>query len=170
MVILGDFNTTFWPSERINTSRSKSEVVVATKIKDLFNDWNVRDCWNEFDSTMTWRHGDKMSRLDRIQWSNGLSINCSKIETKTDWTLTTSDHSAVIVNIMPANTVCKRNVITRIDTSFLANVALRVNFLKELDIKLAQLDETNLDPHGRLEFLKMIIRMALARLIDFMHN
>ena len=158
MVILGDFNTTFWPSERINTSRSKSEVVVATKIKDLFNDWNVRDCWNEFDSTMTWRHGDKMSRLDRIQWSNGLSINCSKIETKTDWTLTTSDHSAVIVNIMPENTVRKRNVITRIDTSFLANVALRVNFLKELDIKLAQLDETNLDPHGRLEFLKMIIR------------
>ena len=38
IVIMGDFNTTFWPSERINTTRSKREVTVASELINIFED------------------------------------------------------------------------------------------------------------------------------------
>ena len=158
LLIMGDFNTTFWPSERINTTRSKREVTVANCLVRMFEDLNIIDCWNKFDNTMTWRHSDRMSRLDRIQWSHGLGSDYRAIETKTDWSLTTSDHAAVIVRLQKISKAPKRSVITRIDTSFINNIKLRSEFVKELDMRMSQIEETNLDPHGRLEFLKMTIR------------
>ena len=158
IVIMGDFNTTFWPSERINTTRSKREVTVARELINIFEDLQMIDCWNKFDNSMTWQHGDKMSRLDRIQWSQGLNDKYNRAETKTDWTLTTSDHAAVTVKLLKTLRAPSRNIITRIDTSFVSNIKLRSKFIKELDDRMAQIEETNLDPHGRLEFLKMTIR------------
>ena len=158
VIIMGDFNTTFWSSDRINTVRSRSEIKVAEEIKAMFLELNLRDCWNEFDKTMTWRHGDKMSRIDRIQWSDSLDLIHKS--TITDWTITTSDHSAVIVELKAKKLIRKTNAITRIDTAFLNNVKLRSEFLSEINQKVQQLEDTNLDPHGRLEFLKVAIRSA----------
>ena len=158
ILIMGDFNTTFWPSERINTNRGKREVIAAKCLVRMFEDLNITDCWNKFDNTMTWRHGDKMSRLDRIQWSQGLNSDYGAVEIKTDWTLTTSDHAAVIVRLQKNTKAPNHSIITRIDTSFINNIKLRSEFVKELDKRMSQIKETNLDPHGRLEFLKMTIR------------
>ena len=158
ILIMGDFNTTFWPSERINTNRGKREVIAAKCLVRMFEDLNITDCWNKFDNTMTWRHGDKMSRLDRIQWSQGLNSDYGAVEIKTDWTLTTSDHAAVIVRLQKNTKAPNHSIITRIDTSFINNIKLRSEFVKELDRRMTQIEETNLDPHGRLKFLKMTIR------------
>ena len=156
IIVLGDFNTTFSPLERINTLRNKNEINVAKKITDLFSDLELKDCWNNHENTMTWRHGEKMSRIDRIQWSESLALKHTS--TKTDWTLTSSDHAAVIVQLNTETRNPHRTVITRIDTSFLSNIILRTNFIKEIDARMDQLKETKLDPHGRLEFLKVSIR------------
>ena len=156
IIIMGDFNTTFWPTERINTKRSKKETDVALKISSMFKDLNLVDCWNKFESTMTWRHGEKMSRIDRIQWSASMSLQHES--TVADWSLTTSDHSAVVTKLAGLNGEKSISRITRIDTSFLSNIELRRRFLIEIDKRMSQLDETTLDQHGKLEFLKVSIR------------
>ena len=97
-----------------------------------------------------------MSRIDRIQWSESLALKHTS--TKTDWTLTSSDHAAVVVQLDVETRKPDRTVITRIDTSFLSNIVLRSNFIKEIDARMDQLKETNLNSHGRLEFLKVSIR------------
>ena len=106
---------------------------------------------------MTWRHGEKMSRLDRIQWSK--SLNLIHTGTKVDWCLTTSDHAAVVVTLKANRKNLKRSTITRIDTTFMSNIKLRTIFLRELDERMLQVMDTSLNPHGRLEFLKMTIRL-----------
>ena len=156
VIILGDYNTTFWQSERINTSRSKREIEIASKIDRLFEDLAFRDCWNEYESTMTWRHGEKMSRIDRIKWTP--SILLEHKSTEADWSLTTSDHAAVIVKLVDRDVRFKRSKITRIDTSFLSNIELRRKFLIEIDERMSQIEDTTLSSHGKLEFLKVSIR------------
>ena len=156
IIVMGDFNTTFSTHERINTTRSKREISISEKISDMYNDLNLKDCWDKNDLSMTWRHGDKMSRLDRIQWSN--SINLIHTETKVDWCLTTSDHAAVVVTLKATQGNRKLTTITRIDTSFMSNIKLKTMFLRELDERMLQISDTALNPHGKLEFLKMTIR------------
>ena len=120
IVIMGDFNTTFWPSERINTTRSKREIEVAIKIKEIFEDLDIIDCWGQHDNTMTWKHGNKMSRIDRIQWTRNLGQTLTH-NVGVDWTITSSDHAAVIVELKPQRIEHNRSVITRIDTTFMSN-------------------------------------------------
>ena len=111
IVILGDFNTTFWPKERINTRRSKQETKVAKEITEMLSEYDLIDSWNKDENTMTWRHGDKMSRIDRIRWS--ASLNLIHKATKTDWSLTSSDHSAVIVHLTSELKSYKRSIVWR---------------------------------------------------------
>ena len=156
---MGDFNTTFWPSERINTSRGRRESEIATKIREIFGDLDLVDCWGQYDNTMTWKHGNKMSRIDRVQWTWSLGESL-KHNVVVDWTVTSSDHATVIVELKSQVTEQKRSAITRIDTTFMSNAILRTSFLKEVDKKMSQISETSLNPHGRLEYLKMVIRSA----------
>ena len=95
---MGDFNTTFWPSERINTSRGRRESEIATKIREIFGDLDLVDCWGQYDNTMTWKHGNKMSRIDRVQWTWSLGESL-KHNVVVDWTVTSSDHATVIVEL-----------------------------------------------------------------------
>ena len=156
IIIMGDFNTTFWPNERINTSRSKKEIEIADKLNSLMEDFNLTDSWSKHDRTMTWRHGEKMSRIDRIKWSKTIELDVVNIHA--DWTLTSSDHAAVIVNLKRPKTQRKFCKITRIDTSFMNNIKLRHKFSTEIDIRMEQLRDTNMNPHSKLEYLKMSIR------------
>ena len=156
IIILGDFNTTFNPSERNNTTRSKREISCARKISELLDVFNLLDCWDSNETAMTWRHGDKMSRIDRIKWSD--TIETIHESTETDWTITSSDHAAVIVKLKSQEKKATRSKITRIDTTFIHNIDLRRKFIMGIDEKMEQLNDTNLNPNGKLEFLKMSIR------------
>ena len=155
LIILGDFNTVMSKSERINTHFSRAEKMISRLITNMCDDLNLRDCWSKGNNAMTWRHGEKMSKIDRILFS--CSLTYSKVETKTDWTYTESDHAAVIVELTKQHVFTTERV-TRIDTSFMSNVILKHKFLCELKIKLEQMTETNMNPHQKLEYLKVMIR------------
>ena len=105
-------------------------------------------------NSMTWKHGSKMSRIDRIQASEDFMRN---LEVTTDWTYTDSDHCAVIAKVN-LDQVRRRDNIVRIDTRFMSNISLKEKFLRDLSARMSQLNETKMDPHQSLEFLKMSIR------------
>ena len=153
IILMGDYNTTFNTNDRQNTTRSASEIKIADFLTDYFQRLELRDCWPSNDTSMTWRHGIKMSKIDRIVISNSLSLS-TKI--KTDWSMTESDHCAVIVSLN--NAPKKFDKIVRIDTRFMSNIIKRQSFLKELDERMSQLMDCNMNPHQKLEFLKMSIR------------
>ena len=156
VLMMGDYNTTFNDAERLGTSRSKGEAIVANKILSLMENLHLRDCWNDNASnTMTWRHGSKMSRLDRIQWSKDLE--CKLVSLEVDWTYIQSDHGAIIAKIGESKNKTHDKIV-RIDTFFMNNVLLKHKFITELQIKMGQLTETNMNPHQKLEYLKMSIR------------
>ena len=95
---MGDYNTTFNGLERLGTNRTKSEINIANKIEQIMEDLHLRDCWEGANNnSMTWRHGTKMSRLDRIQWSRDLDLKVKSIES--DWSYTQSDHCAVVLKL-----------------------------------------------------------------------
>ena len=152
--LLGDYNTTFNQFERLNTTRCRSEEIIALKLQDILLPLSLMDCWSQNDLSMTWRHGSKMSRIDRIQFSDDF---ITESKTTVDWTYTDSDHGAVIVEAKPVR-VTKKHNITRIDVRFMTNITLRTKFIKDLTERLTQLEETILNPHDTLEFLKMCIR------------
>ena len=157
VIILGDFNTTFNSYERNGTTQTTAEINTARKIQTLFLDLNLIDCWEKDKTRMTWRHGEKMSRLDRIQWSYEINTG---IEAKiiTDWTYTQSDHCAVIVRFKKNYDHRKTDKIERLDTFFMTNVTLKQTFLSELRTRFEQVAETQMNPHQILEYLKMTIR------------
>ena len=79
------------------------------------------------------------------------------LKLETDWTYTQSDHCAVIAKL---GKISKKRFdkIVRIDTFFMNNVILKHKFLSELSIKMGQTVDTNMNPHQKLEYLKMTIR------------
>ena len=155
IIFMGDFNTTFYPTDRQNTLRSNAEVKVAEKIQSFLDNLELIDSWPQGDTNMTWRHSDKMSKIDRIYVSHDLINN---MNIKTDWSITESDHCAVTLTINETQLHRPSSRIVRLDTRFMSNALARVNFLKELDDRMSQLQECSMNPHQKLEFLKMSIR------------
>ena len=155
IIIMGDFNTVMSRGERINTIYSGPEKRITKYLWEMCEDLNLIDCWSKGDNSMTWRHGDKMSKIDRILFTNEIFNGSPKVYT--DWTITESDHAAVIVELTKKVPTSNERV-TRIDTRFMSNVLLKHKFLCELKIRLEQMVETNMNPHQKLEYLKVMIR------------
>ena len=156
IIMLGDFNCVNRKNERINTAFSKAEQRISAEINDIFNDLMLTNCWEYRHTDMTWRHGDKMSRIDRIYWSQ--NIVHDKRSTVTDWTYTESDHAAVVVNLSNNGKIGLKPKVTRLDTRFMQSTKLKHEFLKGIKERCEQLNDTGMNPHQRLEFLKMSIR------------
>ena len=154
IILLGDFNLAYTENDRINTKLTNMEVKIGQDIKDIFADLQLVDCWDNNERDMTWRHGNKMSKIDRVWWSPELIPG--KINVQTDWTYTDSDHAAVIVKFIPR--AKKSDKITRIDTRFMQSTELKHKFLQEIKIRVDQIVDTTMNPHQKLEFLKMSIR------------
>ena len=155
IIILGDFNLVYNKKERINTVFSKQEQRIGSNIKDILRELDLVNCWEINKTDMTWRHGEKMSRIDRILWSSDLVFDNSKITT--DWTYTESDHAAVIVHLSIKYKQDKERIV-RVDTRFMQSTELKHTYLRKIRDNMNQLGETNMDPHQKLEFLKMSIR------------
>ena len=160
IIIMGDFNTTFNKGEHINTSWSRSEQIIAKKILNLFSDLYLKDCWSTISfntNVMTWRHSDKMSRIDRIFVSENLDLSIKSIHM--DWSYTTSDHGAVITKLSALGDNQRyNNKVVRLDTRFMQDTKLKHKFLTEIKRHVDQISEQNMNPHQQLEFLKMAIR------------
>ena len=164
IILMGDFNTTFNKGERINTSWSKSEQNVAKRIANVFADLYLKDCWSTASNVMTWRHSDKMSKIDRILVSDDPNLVIKS--TSTDWSYTTSDHGAVISKLIPTNQNNKNVLdrVIRLDMRFMQNTTLKHKFLVEIKRHHDQILEQNMNPHQQLEFLKMAIRSSVIEI------
>ena len=161
IVIMGDFNTVFHSNERLNTKFTNSERKYGSLIKTVFERLQLTDCWSNNCKVMTWKHGDKMSKIDRIMWTPGISAD--KITTVTDWTYTESDHAAVISTFITFEN-CKKERITHLDTRFMSDVKLKHLFLTEVKNRVEQIQETNMNLHQQLEYLKMSIRSIVLEI------
>ena len=160
IIIMGDFNTTFNQGERINTNWGNLEKKSASYIKQTFEDLNLKDCWEGNPETMTWRHGDKMSKIDRILYSD--TFNMLAKDVHTDWSYTDSDHGAVVMRLaqkVRSNRLIQEKV-TRIDTRFMQSTVLKHKFLQEIQRQVTQIADSNMNPHQQLEFLKVAIRSS----------
>ena len=160
IIVMGDFNTTFNSGERINTEWGQPEKKSANYIKQTFEDLNLRDCWEGLPDVMTWRHGKKMSKIDRILFSDNFDMMANDIHT--DWSYTDSDHGAVVMKLVQkaSSNKFKKERLTRIDTRFMQNTLLKHKFLQEIQRQVNQIADSNMDPHQQLEFLKVAIRSS----------
>ena len=87
IILMGDFNTVMAKEERINTKFTRTERNILCDIIKVFNDLDMKDCWDDKPNNMTWKHGDKMSKIDRIWYTQGIKMD--KVELSTDGTYIT---------------------------------------------------------------------------------
>ncbi len=94
-----------------------------------------------------------MSRLDRIYTR---MPNYEQHQLVTTWTFTTSDHAALILTMNHTSKMFKRNEHVKLDNEVEQNnVSLQelTNYVRE-----QMLDTDGMNPHTKLEFLKMTVR------------
>ena len=77
-----------------------------------------------------------------------------KLEIK--WTLTKSDHAAVILTLENRNKIKTKNEHIKLDNTIVTNAELLQELRQYLEEQMTQTDDMN--PHMRLEFAKMTIR------------
>ena len=162
VILAGDLNLVFKASEVANRNISAAEVRIASAVKELFNNLRLTDGWeNNGGTNFTWstnRTGTQaFSTLDRICFTNaGLVL----IEKKADWSMSISDHAAVVAKFNKAVKASNvSTIISRLDQRLLQDEAGRT-ILKEVFENLRDQSDATWSPHVRLEYYKMCIRTA----------
>ncbi len=152
IIIGGDFNTTLSDYDRHNRGVSAAENRVANFILEKIDEFNLTDSWNNRGG-FTWRRGQIMSKLDRIVYRLEQFV---LLDNKIDWTITNSDHAAVIVTLEHCELNKNRNDHIKLDNAIIKNPVL----LNEIrDYVANQLESAqHMNPHMKLEFAKMSIR------------
>jgi hypothetical protein len=152
IILFGDFNITLTDSESLRRQRTETEKIIAENINIMIYGNNLANAWARH-SGYTWKRGKTQSRLDRIytrlqQYSN------RKLET--DWTLTKSDHAAVILTIEQRDKFTTKKEHTKLDNTIVTNKNLLNELKQYLEEKMTH--ATDMNPHMTLEFAKMTIR------------
>ena len=115
----GDFNLVLKSSETKNRSFSPQERRVAEELKTSLTNLGLKDIWST-GSEFTWRrpNTDVMSTIDRIIYNPAVVV----VESiNVDWSITMSDHAAIIIKIKGAADQAKSRVkIPRLDPSLLS--------------------------------------------------
>jgi hypothetical protein len=152
MVLGGDINTTLSNNDRHKGGVTAAELRVADLILDKVMEHDLQDTWTGIEG-FTWRRGQVMSKLDRIFYRlNNYSLYSNAV----DWTITSSDHAAVIAVLEHHEQVRHKNKHIKLDNDIIKNPI----FLNEIKTYLIeQLESANyMNPHTKLEFAKMSIR------------
>ena len=162
VIVAGDFNLTFKETECKNRIRLVQEKRVAKHVASLAEDSGLVDVWSK-DAQLTWRrpNTDCFSCLDHIFYSSNLLKN---LESKTDWSLSFSDHAAVVacLNFCDSEPSEKSRII-RLDPSLIKTSVEKVELEKKFDEMWRHMDRT-WDPHTKLEYAKLCIRTVAERL------
>jgi hypothetical protein len=152
IIIGGDFNTTLRHSDRHNRGVTAAERHTAGLILDNIEELNLNDTWCNLEG-FTWRRGQVMSKLDRILYRLDNYILKNHV---TNWTITTSDHAAVIATFEHCEHSRSRHDHIKLDNDIIKN-PLHLNEIREYVINQLA-DASNMNPHMKLEFAKMSIR------------
>ena len=162
VIVAGDFNLTFKEAECKNRNRSVQEKRVANHVASLARDSGLVDIWSK-DAQPTWRrpNTDCFSCLDHIFYSNNFLNN---LHSKTDWSLSFSDHAAVVTCLNLCNSVpSEKSRIVRLDPSLIKTPVDKAELAKHFDEIWRHSDPT-WDPHTKLEYAKLCIRTVAERL------
>jgi exonuclease III len=153
VILAGDFNVTFNDSDRLNRQTTTGEKNVANRLELELNRKGLYDSWQGFEG-FTWKRGTSMSKLDRIYYKiNGHT----HINTKTNWSICSSDHCAVQAIFRDTSKINKGLRIVRLDPWVVRDKSKLEELRGYLTQQLSQLS-SNADPHTKLEFAKMTIR------------
>jgi len=147
----GDFNITLTERDSHRRQRTEAEKGIADNINEKIALTNLMDVFNGHNE-YTWGRGETQSRLDRIYtrlpqyYNKKLDIN---------WTLTKSDHAAVILTLENRNKIKTKNEHIKLDNTIVTNAELLQELRQYLEEQMIQTNDMN--PHMRLEFAKMTI-------------
>ncbi len=152
VIIGGDLNLTFTAEERVGGTAGAAETRVARMVKDRIRDCGLLDTW-EGRQGHTWRRGRLLSRFDRVI----VRLPDYRVRrVTTSWTLTRSDHAAVTVELEHSRKMRKHNEHVKLCNEVVKNTK---TLLELREYVQAQMETAvNMDPHMKLEFLKMTIR------------
>jgi hypothetical protein len=152
VILRGDFNITLIERDSHRRQRTEAEKRIADNINEKIAVINLID---EFigHNGYTWGRGATQSRIDRIFTRLPEHYN-KKLEIK--WTLTKSDHAAVILTLENRNKIKTKNEHIKLDNTIVTNAELLQELRQYLEEQMTQTDDMN--PHMRLEFAKMTIR------------
>ncbi len=155
ILIAGDLNVTLKPCDRFNRGVTQSEERLAAMILDYLDDLNLKDEWlfTKKSGIYTWKRGNTMSHLDRIF---SRLVGYKHISVTTDWTFTTTDHAAVIVEYVATEKKLHRNEHIKLDDTVVKNADTLTELRTYLTEQLSYAEDMN--PHMMLEYTKMTIR------------
>jgi endonuclease/exonuclease/phosphatase (EEP) superfamily protein YafD len=151
-ILGGDINTTLSDLDRYKRGVTVVELRVADLILNKVDELNLNDSWMN-SIGYTWRRGQVMSKLDRVFYR----INDYRLKNSvTDWTVTSSDHAAVIVTLEHLAITRRKNEHIKLDNDIIKNPVFLNEIREYLQEQLAT--ATNMNPHMKLEFAKMSVR------------
>ena len=160
LIIAGDYNLTFNRNESKNRNYLAQEINVARAVKNLLQELNLTSIWAKI-TKFTWRrpNSDCFSTIDHIFYSEE-SLNLMTADT--DWSLTMSDHAAVVANFnSKREPKLPRSRIPRLDPTILAGDGAAA--IKDEIYAMINEAPGTWDPHLRLEYAKMCIRTIVER-------
>ena len=164
VIMAGDYNTIFGPTEALNRQYTAQERRVADFVKERIRALGIVDGWEDNGkASFTWRrpNTDIFSTIDRIQFS---SENLELVNIKVNWSFSFSDHAAVNASFkIKAKGNSQRSKITRLDPS-LAKSKIYGPLIEQGFNSLMDTVPPDWNPHLRLEFAKMSIRTVVEKI------
>ena len=161
LIVAGDFNLVFKKSETKNRLFTSQEKRVAESVKNFVSLSNLTDIW-ERKSEFTWNraNSNSFSTIDRVLFSRE-QLNLK--QSRTNWTLSVSDHAAIEVGFEPVGQVkSKRSNITRLDASLFKDEIIKSKITAEIEA-MVNTSGSDWNPHLKLEFAKMCIRTVMEK-------
>jgi endonuclease/exonuclease/phosphatase family metal-dependent hydrolase len=159
VILAGDFNLTFGEQDRHKRNTCNGEKNIAKNVAEGLEHLNLKDAW-QGQIGMTWKRGATMSRLDRIYTRlNDFRI----INITTDWTVCNSDHAMVKATYIRQGVKKNGPKVFNLNPQVVLDQDKLTQLRSYLLEQLAQLNP-DADPHLKLEFAKMSIRMKSIEL------
>ena len=162
VILGGDLNLVFKDAEVKNREITNAEKRIASDVKQMFEQNGLTDSWDDVvEPGHTWtssRTGiQAFSTLDRLFYSKA-SLNF--VNQIADWSVSISDHAAVIANFSFVNSGCHKTIsVPRLDP----RVLMDPEGTKELNDVFREMFEQRSHewtPHVSLEYVKMCIRTS----------
>ena len=161
LILAGDLNLVFNQREVSNRVLGAPEQRIASAVKIRMQGLDMIDGWTDATKpSFTWtssRTGQQaFSTLDRIIFTrNGFLFE----ECHADWSLSISDHAAVMATFKSPNVQNKSSLISRLDPRLLDDPEGKAK-LDEVFLELISQSSPDWNPHVSLEYSKMCIRTA----------